>query len=389
MLTIATAATTTRTILLTEALQLRQAVFGDRVPLGRFQDHWLTQGFTFNDATSVLPFGFAQAKGGPCGVLAAVQAFTLHELLFGRNDNNNNNNTPAAQRGRVYQATPSSLRNALAAALTRSLWQAGAGRAVTVRLAGGGGAATGASTGTSTGVAGAYTPDGWTESLSVFEHHSQDALRAWFDANLDAFEASGARPSGVVLFMYALLLTRGVSEALADRDDPTSFMIGAHGYCTQELVNLALTGRATSNVFDNERVVDEHTRLRGVRARGVVGFLSLFEHHGYIEVGSHLKTPSTPIWVVCSESHYTVLWSFSAAAPLDTSATAAPLELHYYDELARQDEEIRLTVTPAPARGTHLNPGAEHGIIPPLNLVIRTRWGVGARVDWNGVEPLL
>ena len=57
-------------------------------------------------------------------------------------------------------------------------------------------------------------------------------------------------------------------------------------------------------------------------------------------------------------------------------------DLYYFDGLARQDEEIKLTVTPQ-QEGPSL--GDEE---VPLNNVVRTRW-LGVEVDWNGVEPWL
>lgn len=38
-----------------------------------------------------------------------------------------------------------------------------------------------------------------------------------------------------------------------DMDTPEGALVVEHGYCAQELVNLLLTGRATSNVFDGSR----------------------------------------------------------------------------------------------------------------------------------------
>jgi hypothetical protein len=43
------------------------------------------------------------------------------------------------------------------------------------------------------------------------------------------------------------------------------------------------------------------------------GFLTLMEAFEYLQVGSHLKHPSRPVWVVCSESHYSVLFSADAS----------------------------------------------------------------------------
>ena len=82
-----------------------------------------------------------------------------------------------------------------------------------------------------------------------------------------------------------------------------------------------------------------------------------------------------------------------------------PFDLFYYDELGRQDEQIRcasglvycaskvplsvavntgrLTVDPNPAKSPDI-----HDLTPPLEHCIRTRW-TGASVDWNGTEELL
>lgn len=56
----------------------------------------------------------------------------------------------------------------------------------------------------------------------------------------------------------------------------------------QELVNLLLTGRAVSNVFNDVVELDSGngniTLLRGIAARSDIGFLSLFEHYNVCQV---------------------------------------------------------------------------------------------------------
>ena len=59
--------------------------------------------------------------------------------------------------------------------------------------------------------------------------------------------------AGVIGLIYSCLLTRGVEQIAKDTDYPGCTLLGAHGYCTQELVNLLVVGRATSNVFDGDR----------------------------------------------------------------------------------------------------------------------------------------
>jgi len=172
-------------------------------------------------------------------------------------------------------------------------------------------------------------------------------------------------------------------------DESSNSLMGMHGYCTQELVNLILTGadrtrsaeglkelfsqawfpsmlptmqghawasdmggpkavpashplltplaplhagRASSNVFDGDKALDG-AKLGGISSPCRLGLLTLFEWYKYVEVGSYLKSPALPIWVVCSESHFTVLFSANTR-PLRAQP---PFELLYYDELANQE----------------------------------------------------
>ena len=151
-------------------------------------------------------------------------------------------------------------------------------------------------------------------------------------------------------------------------------------------------------MFDGDRDIGDggadKVLLCGAPRQSEVGFLTLFEAYGHVEVGTRLKRPAAPVWVVCSESHYSVLFSLEAcrcAAVGEGAATGGstrtPFDVHYYDGLANQDEPIVLTVDPTPATQ---QPGADDDgdLIPPLDLVVRTKWR-GAAVDWNGTDPIL
>ncbi|EDO33759.1 predicted protein [Nematostella vectensis] len=192
------------------------------------------------------------------------------------------------------------------------------------------------------------------------------------------FEGDGR--SGCILLLYSAILTRTIKKVISDMDEPTNRLMGAHGYCTQEMVNLLMTGRAASNAFDNVIELDsgggKKMLLKGIDRQSDIGLLSLFEHYGSCQVGGNFKTPRLPIWVVCSESHFSVLFSLDK----DLLTDCKKFDLYYYDGLARQDEEIRLTVE---------CPEYDEGdLVPPLELVIRTRWKK-ATVSWNGSDPIL
>jgi len=111
-----------------------------------------------------------------------------------------------------------------------------------------------------------------------------------------------------------------------------STLLNQHGYASQEIINLMLTGQARSNVHDGEKDLGDGFVLKGVEKRGDVGFLTFFEYFGYFEVGDHLKSPRVPIWIVCSESHYSVIFSVNSGA---LSNSNKQFDLVYYDELAR------------------------------------------------------
>jgi ubiquitin carboxyl-terminal hydrolase MINDY-3/4 len=90
--------------------------------------------------------------------------------------------------------------------------------------------------------------------------------------------------------------------------------------------------------------------------------------------------PPLPIWIICSESHYSVLFSTDAACP-----TKKQFDVVYYDELARQEDDIILTVTP----GTHKpKAGKDKEYTVPIDCVLRTRWDK-AGINWNGRTVIL
>ncbi|XP_014112263.1 PREDICTED: protein FAM188B isoform X5 [Pseudopodoces humilis] len=209
-------------------------------------------------------------------------------------------------------------------------------------------------------------------------------LIGFLQQNIHQFEIG---PYGCILLTVSVILSRSINLVRNDFDVLTNRLIGSHGYCTQELVNLLLTGKAVSNVFNNVIELDSGngniTILKGITSRSDIGLLSLFEHYDVCQVGCYLKTPKYPIWLVCSESHFSVLFCLEKDVLSDWK-TGQRFDLYYYDGLANQDEEIRLTVDT-----TQVCPeNKENDLTPPLEHCIRTKWQ-GAVIDWNGTEPIL
>lgn len=111
------------------------------------------------------------------------------------------------------------------------------------------------------------------------------SLEALYE-NLHEFKDDfcGEHNSGVTTFLYSVLLTKGLERIQSEFDMPDNSIIGHHGHCAQEQVNLFLTGRASSNCFDGDQDMDG-MKLKGVLQRSEFGFLTIFEHFKYLIVG--------------------------------------------------------------------------------------------------------
>uniref|UniRef100_A0A3Q0RYI9 Ubiquitin carboxyl-terminal hydrolase MINDY n=1 Tax=Amphilophus citrinellus TaxID=61819 RepID=A0A3Q0RYI9_AMPCI len=292
--------------------------------LNCFSVEWRNQGFTFSD-THDLRYGIVQRKGGPCGVLASVQAFVLKKLLF--------ENSESCNMG--LQPSNSTRRKCLVLALAEILWRAGEEKQATIAI------------------------NSWKNQFTPTRPYKSEGVLEKFETGM----------LGCMLLTISAILSRSIEKVREDMDVPTTTLIGAHGYCTQELVNLLLCGRAVSNVFDNDMELDSGngnmTLLKGIKGHCDVGLLSLFEHYNICKVGGYLKTPQYPIWVVCSESHFSVL--FGLQRELLTNEDSGPdFDLYYFDGLANQQEEIRLTVSVG--KLTQSSHDVDTDLIPPLEL---------------------
>jgi hypothetical protein len=65
-----------------------------------------------------------------------------------------------------------------------------------------------------------------------------------------------------------------------------------------------------------------------------------------------------------------------------TTKKSSAFDLIYYDELARQEDDLILTVKPGMYKGP-INLKESSEMIPPIDAVIRTKWDYGL-VSWNG-----
>ena len=98
-----------------------------------------------------------------------------------------------------------------------------------------------------------------------------------------------------------------------------------------------------------------------------------------------MKNPKSAVWVVCSESHYSILFSFDSNASSSSAALGGGMQhVHYYDPLGKQEDVYKISVDPNSIEPV---PDEKHVMVSPIDHCIRTRWR-GSALNWNGADPV-
>ncbi|KAB2603544.1 protein FAM188A-like [Pyrus ussuriensis x Pyrus communis] len=308
-----------------DARQLFSMVFGPEVTKGILVQ-WSNQGIRFSSDPETS-MGLVQHEGGPCGVLAAIQAFVLKYLLFYPAElgivapnmhQNTGSRTPSNSQCVASNNFASLTEDAKASVLIRSmgeiLFLCGSNkRAVIATLSVIGDETERADDNLNDEVITKSLEGLSIESaadlhkvLRVSTYTTQESAFMGLQAVLPVFQSR----MGALLFLISALLSRGLDLVQSDRDDPGLPLVTApFGHASQEIVNLLLCGQAVPNVFDGKMDLGGGMSLKGISKTVEVGFLTLLESLNFCKVGQYLKSPKWPIWVVGSESHYTVLFS--------------------------------------------------------------------------------
>ncbi|XP_022773381.1 ubiquitin carboxyl-terminal hydrolase MINDY-3-like [Durio zibethinus] len=312
-----------------EAYQLFSMVFGGCVSKD-ILTQWSNQGIRFSPDPETS-MGLVQHEGGPCGVLATIQAFVLKHLLFfpdelvnvvpslrqnssssrlSKNQYVASNNFAAFSEDAKTRALVRSMGEILflcgndKKAVIATLSSIGHGiessedrpKDVTIAQA-----LEGVSIASASDLQKVLRVDTYTTPASAFKR---------LQAMIPVFQSR----MGALLFLISALLSRGLDCVQADRDDPSLPLVTApFGHASQEIVNLLLCGQAVPNVFDGRMDLGSGMFLKGISSNVEVGFLTLLESLNFCKVGQNLKCPKWPIWVIGSDSHYTVLFALDTA----------------------------------------------------------------------------
>ncbi|XP_059630520.1 uncharacterized protein LOC132273570 [Cornus florida] len=310
---------------LAEAIQLFSMVFGGEVTRDILAQ-WCNQGIRFSPDPETS-MGLVQHEGGPCGVLAAIQAFVLKYLLFfpeelgevAPNMARNMGSTILAKTASVASDFASLAEDTKSRALIRSmgeiLFLCGSNKGVVIATLSMSDHGIGQSKDSSMkdeiianaleGVSIESASD-LQKILKVNTYTSKASALQRLEALIPVFRSR----MGALLFLISALLSRGLDSVQADRDDPSQSLVTTpFGHASQEIVNLLLCGQAVANVLDGRMDLGGGMFVNGISTTVEVGFLTLLESLNFCKVGQYLKCPKWPIWVVGSESHYTVLFA--------------------------------------------------------------------------------
>lgn len=341
--------------------RIKKLLFGSTT--GSFVNSW-AQGFIFSDKET-LKYCLIQKEGGPCGPIATVQAHMTKHLFFLRD---------RRDITRTAQVT------CLMGALTDILWRV-RNETFTFYF---------------------VNPSHYRQvakavpvSISDCEYDivklpTKEALYNQLVGMHEAF--IGEFNNGILMFLYALLLTKGPEKILQEVDSPECPLIGHHGQANQEMVNLMISGVASSNCFDYVQDLGDGMVLKGITTQCEVGFLTISESYKHLTVGKFLKNPKYPAWVIQAFGHY--LSVFSKTRDCLESAPKQ-WDLYYFDQLDRYDKEKRITVTFDQKKAAAIERDAEllkedgdPGKESQVDCIFKTKWH-GLLLDWNDSVPIL
>ncbi|XP_063547836.1 ubiquitin carboxyl-terminal hydrolase MINDY-3 homolog [Cydia strobilella] len=287
----------------------RRLLWGEQVKEEVFR-RW-AQGFTFS---ADEPSALTQQEGGPCAAIAPVQGFLLKILLSETPGHSLRDLTSEKCNSLLVRAVCTILSQCLAPNYNVAVYQRKN--------------ETDAESSSASATEETDTLDQFHRRIEIHPFQGLSEVEAFYTRNIRVLKDK----YGVLLLLYSVILSKGVGVVEAELSELSDPLIhSTYGYGSQGLINLMLTGRAVAHVWDHDQVVGG-LRLRGIERQNDIGFLTIMEHMQYCTVGSFYKNPKHPVWVLASETHLTVLFSFERrlAAP-ETAGESAERIFRSFD----------------------------------------------------------
>ncbi|XP_055511750.1 ubiquitin carboxyl-terminal hydrolase MINDY-3 isoform X1 [Leucoraja erinacea] len=290
-------------------VELAELVWGRR-PSGSLSDsvfrRW-TQGFVLSQSEATA---LEQFEGGPCAMIAPVQAYLLKNFLF-HSEKQNWRSCTEEELKHIFCLTLSEILETVrinnSSPFCLVMWARGKASEEHASISEN---HPESSQGTEEEQLSALAAD----ELGSERFHTLIQKRTFAngaelkEAVLNQY-SSWRNRFGVLLFLYSVILTKGIANIRNEIEDAAEPLIDpVYGHGSQSLINLLLTGYAVLNVWDGDRECSG-MKLHGVRNQAAIGFLTLMESLRYCKVGTYLKSPKFPVWILGSETHLTVFFA--------------------------------------------------------------------------------
>nr|XP_022344133.1 inactive ubiquitin carboxyl-terminal hydrolase MINDY-4B-like isoform X3 [Crassostrea virginica] len=365
------------------ATLVREIIHGSAVH--SFCREWKKSSFIFQDSTSPYPWGLQTQRCGSRGLILAVQAYVIKQLIFDREYISN----ILAQN--ALKPNEFERKRALINALCEILWKAGEGKRCCVCLL---------QDQRSYPQDYRLRDDNVTEYVVLFEFKKFTDLSAFMRRNIEEFTSD--KSPGCILFLYSLVLSASIfklKEEMLITNETSHKLLSDREECKQALFNLIITGHAchylhngnlvysqNGNLLDDVDPEELATPLRGIQERSEIGFL--FWDKGEnddnrTEVGSMLKTPKKPLWLSLVNGQPGLLFSTNLDLVSDWRVETRFI-LHYYTGLPGMPAcplHIETRFGRNALGRTKLHRRQQEENVPQLERCIMTKW-YGAAVDW-------
>ncbi|KAI9555731.1 hypothetical protein GHT06_018246 [Daphnia sinensis] len=368
------------------AVALRQVVFGQCPSMIRSEFFSRGPGMVFREAEQQLAYGLTFIGGDMTpmarSVLMIVQAQILKTLLF--------ETDPARilkSRRDPLEPTMTIQKEALVAAVSEIIWRAGSGQGILCLPS---------KSLIHVPESPQFNHDGVTEKLQLVPFAKWDELVTVLRRYIYIFQEEPG--PAVLLLLYSAVLSRGldrVNEDLMGRAanfsglTHRSHLVNFKGSISNSVLCLLMTGRATQFLHngiqyrgdeDNASIAETGLLIRS--PLGLLLWMGNEEKTQATNLGSRLKTPIFPIWLVICCDQSGLLFCLDRALMRDYR-NEYNFQLHYYTSSHFQTGDTILNVC---TRG--FDETEPEIPLSTLDKIIRTKWS-GARINWNGIVPYL
>lgn len=352
------------------AITLRMLLFG--TGLVSFTSSWVDQSISYAKEDH---YGLLFSKDGPVEIMASLQAYILKHLLF---------ENKQIKEFDPNLLTPSHLAqmNILMISISDMLWKIGGKIRAIVSLP----------LGKKSNFTSDYNykDDDITEEMELFKFTKIDDLKLFIKQNIHLF--TKPKSNGCISLLYSLMLTRGLSNLHLDCCERKLGILESSYVSerSQSLINLCIYGEGVPNVFNKDvEIYNDMKDLieiqKGLHKRSEIGYLTYSEcvDKKKHSVGSCLKTPQLPIWILNNESSLGVLFSTKRNL-LNDWKLERRFDMFYYQGVAKHipttQYDVRLTLNTIETLNLKED---EEEDISTFEETLRTKYKDSV-IDWNG-----